>query len=91
MSESKQRQPGGVVVIGPWAWGHGADLKTAKKNFTDQGARLSDGYAVIELPDTVVFTYVDGFGGVHWRAADGVDVDPTTVEPKITEHPARKR
>lgn len=76
--------PGGVLVIGQFRYGFGADLATAKRNFRRHGGVLGNGYSTVTFGDDQTFTGVDGIGRYHWRG----NVD---AEPAVTEVPPRRR
>lgn len=69
-----------VLVIGYGHFGLGADVATAKRNFTRYGGRLRDGYIVYTFGDAIVFDHIDGWGGVHWTTATGEDYDPDNAD-----------
>ena len=73
-----------VLVIGNHYWGHGADLKEAKRIFQNQGGKLSHGYSIVEFTDGLKFDGVNQLGQVFWKDekwTEGAEVR----EPKITE------
>lgn len=73
-----------VLVIGQNHWGHGADLKQAKRIFTNEGGKLSNGYAIVEFTDGLKFDGVNQLGQVFWK--DEKWTEGTEVrEPKITQ------
>lgn len=55
-----------VVVMGPYYWGAGKDLATAKRNFRAEGGRLTRGYVILTFDDETEFKGVDGMGRVSW-------------------------
>lgn len=75
-----------VLVIGNHYWGHGEDLKEAKRNFQREGGKLSLGYNIVEFADGVKFDGVNQLGQVFWKdekwCEDGVR---ELREPKVTE------
>jgi hypothetical protein len=73
------------VVLGNGRFGTDATLAQAKRNFTRYGGKLSDGYAIVELPQGISFDGIDGFGRVHYSG------DTENVEPVITEIAPRSK
>jgi hypothetical protein len=73
------------VVMGNGRFGKAETLAQAKKNFGQFGGRLSDGYAIVELPQGISFDGIDGFGRIHYTG------DIENVSPVITEVEPRKR
>ncbi len=69
-----------ILVIGQNRWGHGDTLAQAKKAFRAQGARLSDGYTVVEFADGQAFQGVDQLGRVHWVNDDNSTREPTSYD-----------
>jgi hypothetical protein len=74
---------GGVAIVGYHYYGHGADLKEAKKNFREEGGSLSDGYFIYEFPEGLKFLGVSGMGYVEWRnLQDTPGLIPTKTKVK---------
>jgi hypothetical protein len=71
------------LVIGAYAWGHSPDLQRAKRNFTDAGGALLDGYNIIEFPVGLCFRGVDGMGRVAWDGdTENLKPVPTSVKSR---------
>lgn len=63
---------GVTVVIGAsksgygGAWGKGATLDDAKREFRKQGGGLARGYTVVHFDDVTLFLGISGMGGYRW-------------------------
>lgn len=58
------------VVIGQQYWGKGATVPEAKKNFREQGGRLTGGYVLLTFDAETEFIGVDAVGYLHYKRRD---------------------
>lgn len=76
-----------TLIIGQHAWGYSADsVAVAKRNWQNNGGRLSLGYTRVTFMDGQTFAGVDQLGRVHW---DG-DGEPVVTEVQPRGVAARK-
>lgn len=90
MTDTRETTGETFVIFGQFYWGKGSTLAEAKKNFTDHGGVLSNGYAILTFDAETEFEGVDNMGRYFYKRRDGKDEAANQPTEEIVQPRGRK-